>query len=76
MKELGDVLFCVSNIARTNGIDPEAALREANLKFARRFHYVERRAREQGKDLFGISLEEKKKYWNEYKAIEQTEKAD
>ncbi len=76
LKELGDVLFCVSNIARTNGIDPEAALREANLKFARRFHYVERRAREQGKDLFGISLEEKKKYWNEYKAIEQTEKAE
>lgn len=75
-EELGDVLFCVSNIARTHGIDPEAALREANLKFRDRFHYVESRVREQGKDLFEIPLEEKKKYWNEYKVIEQSAKKE
>lgn len=76
LKELGDVLFCMANIARTNGIDPEAALRESNLKFRDRFHYVESRVREQGKDLFEIPLEEKKKYWNEYKVIERSAKKE
>ena len=47
--ELGDVLFCVVNVCRYLGVDPEAALRGANAKFERRFGYVEQRLREQGR---------------------------
>src|SRR5438034_395588 len=34
-EEYGDILFAMANVARHLGIDPEAALRGANTKFAR-----------------------------------------
>jgi ATP diphosphatase len=39
--ELGDMLFVMANLARKLKLDPEAALRRANDKFARRFNAVE-----------------------------------
>lgn len=73
-EELGDILFCIVNLARTEKIDPETALRMTDVKFYDRFHFVETRAREEGKDLFSISPEEKLKYWNESKALDHGKK--
>jgi len=39
--ELGDLLFSVVNFARHLDIDPEAALRRANDRFARRYAHLE-----------------------------------
>ena len=65
--ELGDVLFCVVNVCRYLKIDPETALRGANAKFERRFGYVERRLREQGRSTREATLEEMDRLWDEGK---------
>ncbi|MEO6433973.1 MAG: nucleoside triphosphate pyrophosphohydrolase [Sphingomicrobium sp.] len=56
--ELGDLLFAVVNLARHLNIDPEAALREANAKFERRF-----RAIEVTPDFAAMSLDEMEALW-------------
>jgi uncharacterized protein YabN with tetrapyrrole methylase and pyrophosphatase domain len=40
-EEWGDLLFCLVNYARMNGIDSEESLRAANAKFERRFKGME-----------------------------------
>jgi tetrapyrrole methylase family protein/MazG family protein len=62
-EELGDVLFSVVNFARALGIDAEAALREANDKFYRRFTYMERRAVASGRALNDLSMDELEELW-------------
>ena len=66
-EELGDILFSAVNLARWYGIDPETALRMANLKFFERLHYAEAQASAQGKNLFDLTAEEKLMLWNEGK---------
>lgn len=64
-EEIGDLLFAVANLARHAGIDAEAALRDANAKFVRRFEYVEARAREDRIEIGDAGLERLDGYWNE-----------
>lgn len=69
--EFGDVLFALINAARLYKIRPDNALEQTNLKFMRRFNYLEARAKEQGRDLKDMSLAEMDELWNEAKANEQ-----
>ena len=59
-EEIGDLLFAVVNWARKLGIDPEAALRQANAKFERRFRAMEGKA---GDAFPGLSLDQKEALW-------------
>ena len=61
-EEMGDLLFAVVNLARKLNIEPEAALREANSKFERRF-----RAIEQAPGFSEMSLDEMEELWTEAK---------
>jgi len=70
-EEMGDLLFAIANLARHMGIDPEAALRDANVKFTRRFHYVEARAREDQVPIAEAGLERLDGYWNEIRAADK-----
>ena len=66
-EEVGDLLFAVVNYARKLGVDAEGALRDANLKFARRFEAMEDRA---GGSLAGLSLDAQEAHWQAVKASE------
>ena len=68
--EIGDLLFAVVNLARWMEIDPEVALREANQRFARRFGQVEVQAREQGRSLAEMDLQELDSLWEAAKGLE------
>jgi tetrapyrrole methylase family protein/MazG family protein len=61
--EVGDLLFSVVNLARWYHVDPESSLREANLRFRQRFAAIERAARQQGRDLSDLSLDEMETIW-------------
>ena len=68
-EEMGDLLFAVVNWARWLKVDPESALRAANAKFAKRFAYLEAKAKEQGKPLSEMGLAKMDALWNEAKQL-------
>jgi ATP diphosphatase len=65
--ELGDALFSLANVARHLEIDPEAALARTNLKFRRRFAFVERALAETERPVGKASLEEMDALWERAK---------
>ena len=69
-RELGDFLFSVINAARLYKLNPDNALEMTNLKFIRRFNYVEDHSMKQGKSLKDMTLEEMDKLWDEAKRQE------
>lgn len=68
--EFGDLFFAMVNAARLYGVDPEAALERTNLKFIKRFNYLERKTLMEGKDLHQMSLSEMDEIWEEAKREE------
>jgi MazG family protein len=72
VEELGDVLFCIANLARKMGLDPEAALQATNNKFRRRFEYVESALKAEGSSVEDADLDEMEEHWN---AIRRADKA-
>src|SRR6476660_6230573 len=65
LEELGDLLCAVVNLARHVNIEPEAALREANRKFEKRFRAIER---EPG--FSDLNLDEMEELWVKAKAAQ------
>lgn len=69
--EFGDILFSLINFARYKGIDPETSLERVNLKFKRRFEYIESKA---PKPLKEMTLGEMDALWVEAKELERSKK--
>ena len=69
--EFGDLFFAMVNAARLYGIDPETALERTNLKFTKRFNYLESQTIQKGKDLKQMSLAEMDVFWDEAKRLER-----
>jgi tetrapyrrole methylase family protein/MazG family protein len=67
--ELGDLFFVLVNFCRWQGVDAESALREANRRFYRRFSYIERMARRQGRSLESLTLDEMETFWQQAKTL-------
>ena len=65
--EFGDLLFSIVNAARLYGIEPDTALERTNKKLTKRFNYLEQKAKEQGKNVKELTLEEMDALWEEAK---------
>lgn len=61
--EFGDLLFSLVNAARHYKINPDNALERTNMKFSKRFNFVENQAMLQGKQLKDMTLEEMDELW-------------
>lgn len=70
-EEIGDCFFVLANLARKFDIDPEASLRNTNVKFERRFRAIEIALEKQGKNPKEASLEEMEKLWLDAKLSER-----
>lgn len=69
-QELGDFLFSIINAARLYHLNPDNALEYSNRKFISRFNYIEAKAKDAGKAIGELTLNEMDKLWNEAKEIE------
>lgn len=65
-EEAGDLLFAVVNVLRKRGIDPEVALRDANMKFERRFRAMQAAA---GDGFEALPLDAKEALWQQAKRL-------
>lgn len=66
--ELGDLLFVTANLANWMKLDGETALREANLRFNRRFRQLEALAASQQINLAQADFDTLNQLWEEAKA--------
>jgi len=67
--EVGDMLFVCANLARRLDIDPEKALRRANLKFETRFRKMEDLSAQEDRDFSGLTLDEQEEMWTRVKRL-------
>lgn len=65
--EYGDLLFALAAYGIYIGVNPDDALEKTNKKFRERFTYLEQCAREQGKGVQHLTLDEMIAYWKEAK---------
>ncbi|MBD3638182.1 MAG: nucleoside triphosphate pyrophosphohydrolase [Crocinitomicaceae bacterium] len=66
-EEFGDVLFSLINYARWIGVNPEDALARTNLKFIKRFQWMEEETKKDGKKIADMKLSEMDVYWERSK---------
>lgn len=65
--EIGDLMFCLVNLARHQGLDAERCLRQANNRFSRRFNYVEQQVAQSEQSLEQTSLTQMDLFWDQAK---------
>lgn len=66
--ELGDVMFCIVNYARMNGMDAEEILTATNKKFEAKFKRMEQALTSANSSLETSTLDEKLSAWKKSKA--------
>ncbi len=68
--EIGDLFFSIINYARFIGVDPEEALEKTNVKFIKRFNFMEDKILKDGKKFKDMNLKEMDEYWEISKSKE------
>lgn len=70
--EMGDLIFCVSQLCRHLDLDPEVCAVDGNRKFLRRFDSLEQLARQKQIDVQTAGTELLESLWKEAKALEKS----
>lgn len=68
-EEIGDIYFCLAQLCRHLGYEPELVALDANIKFLKRFEKLQMLAKQKGIDLKTSNLEEMEKLWQEIKSM-------
>jgi tetrapyrrole methylase family protein/MazG family protein len=73
-RELGDVLFAITNLARKLGLDAEQGLRDAIDRFSSRFRHLELALAAEGRAVSDASADEQEQLWQAAKRAEAARK--
>lgn len=76
MHELGDVIFAAVNVARREGVDPDAAVRAVNRRFETRFRFVERALLAEGRTIAETGEAKLDALWEAAKVAEKQGRGD
>ena len=68
-EEIGDLLFSLVNLSRHLELDAEESLRQGNLKFEKRFKFIEIELKKKNKKFSETSLREMDLLWEKAKKV-------
>jgi len=74
-EELGDLLFCIVNLARWYKLEPEETLNNGIKKFINRFNKVEKKVNNLGKKINNLTAKELDNLWKQVKKEEVKRKS-
>ncbi|MFL2611687.1 MAG: nucleoside triphosphate pyrophosphohydrolase [Flavobacteriaceae bacterium] len=66
-KEFGDILFSLINLSRHYKINPYDALEKSNIKFVKRFKFIEEKTKKIKKQIYDLDLKEIDILWEQSK---------
>ena len=66
-EEIGDLIFSIVNLSRHYKINSEEALSETNIKFTKRFNFIEKEMERNNKNIYESNLNELDELWNKSK---------
>lgn len=70
--EMGDLIFCISQLCRHLDLDPEICGIDGNKKFLRRFEALEKLAHSKKINVHSAGTEQLENLWKEAKALEKS----
>ena len=66
-EEFGDILFSLINLSRHYKINPYDALEKSNIKFTKRFRFIEQKINKENKEIIDLDLKEINALWKQSK---------
>ena len=68
-EEIGDLYMIITNLSEKLGIDSEEALRKSNVKFEKRFNYIEKELEKDNIKVSEMDLDELNTLWDDSKKL-------
>ena len=69
LEEIGDLYMIITNLSEKLGVDSEEALRKSNVKFEKRFNYIEKELGKENIKVSEMNLDELNTLWDDSKKL-------